>query len=161
MESSSRMRRCLRRNYQGTDHLGSAANYEDYSEEKKDQSTPIFSAEAISMDAVNEGEEHVEVENGDGLVNDIEKKLENEPRLSESAEQTLQASIESSATQLASDENLVQDSPVIAPGYVPSDFDERIILELPTSMVRPLKVVRGTFQVSFMGLSYKLFIILD
>ncbi|KAF7825980.1 BEACH domain-containing protein C2 isoform X1 [Senna tora] len=148
MESSSRMRQCLRRNFQGSDHLGSAANYDDYSEEKKDQGAPILSAEAISMEAVNEDEEHVEIENGDGMVSDVEQKGDNEPRLSEAAEQTLRASIESSGNQLASDESFIQSSSAIAPGYVPSELDERIVLELPSSMVRPLKVVRGTFQVT-------------
>lgn len=149
----------MRRNYQGSDHVGSAANYDDYSEEKKDQRTPILSAEAISMEAVNEEEEHVEIENGDGMVNDIEQKGENEPRHSEAAAQTLQESIESRGTPLESDENFVQSSSAIAPGYVPSELDERIVLELPSSMVRPLKVVRGTFQVSFMDLSQKLLLL--
>jgi hypothetical protein len=35
---------------------------------------------------------------------------------------------------------------------VPSEADERIIVELPSLMVRPLKVVRGTFQVSIIQL---------
>lgn len=152
MESSSRMRRCLRRNYQGSDHLGSAANYEDYFQEKNEQSTPILSAEAISLEAVNEDEEPVETDDSVSRVDHIEYEGDNQPRLSEAAEQTVQASQESSPTQLASDEHLVQSSSPIAPGYVPSELDERIVLELPSSMVRPLKVIRGTFQVSFMGL---------
>ncbi|KAJ1414849.1 WD40/YVTN repeat-like-containing domain superfamily [Sesbania bispinosa] len=148
MESSSRMRRCLRRNYRGSDHLGSAANYEDYAGEKIDQSTPILSAEAISLEAVNEDEEQVEIENLDARVDDIEDKGDNQPRLSDAAEQTVQASLESNSTQLATDEHLVQSPSAIAPGYVPSELDERIVLELPSSMVRPLKVIRGTFQVT-------------
>ncbi|XP_057435514.1 BEACH domain-containing protein C2 isoform X2 [Lotus japonicus] len=148
MESSSRMRRCLRRNYQGSDHLGSAANYEDYFQEKNEPSTPILSAEAISLEAVNVDEEPVETEDSVSRVDHIEYEGDNQPRLSEAAEQTVQASQESSPTQLASDEHLVQSSSPIAPGYVPSELDERIVLELPSSMVRPLKVIRGTFQVT-------------
>jgi hypothetical protein len=151
MESSSRMRRCLRRNYRGSDHLGSAADYEEYVGEKNDQSTPILSAEAISLEAVNEDEEQVDAENLVSRVDDIQNKGDNQPRLSESAEQSVQESLESSGSQRASDEHIVQSPSAIAPGYVPSELDERIVLELSTSMVRPLKVIRGIFQVSFMG----------
>nr|KYP64267.1 Neurobeachin-like protein 2 [Cajanus cajan] len=148
METSSRMRRCLRRNYHGSDHLGSAANYEDYFGEKKDQHTPILSAEAISLETVNEDEEQVEIENLNARVSDVDDKGDNLTRLSETAEQTVQVALESGATQHASDEDLVRSSSAIAPGYVPSELDERIVLELPSSMVRPLKVIRGTFQVT-------------
>ncbi|XP_028247923.1 BEACH domain-containing protein C2-like [Glycine soja] len=148
MESSSRMRRCLRRNYHGSDHLGSAANYEDYSGEKNDQHTPILSAEAISLETVNEDEEQVEIENLNARASDVDDKGDNQTRLSETADQSVQEALESSATQHASDEDLVQSSSAIAPGYVPSELDERIVLELPSSMVRPLKVIRGTFQVT-------------
>jgi len=151
MEGSSRMRRCLRRNYNGSDHLGSAANYEDYFGEKNDQHTPILSAEAISLETVNEDEEQVEIDNLNTRVSDDDKG-DNQTRISESADQAVQASSESGATQHASDEELVRSSSAIAPGYVPSELDERIILELPSSMVRPLKVIRGTFQVSSVGL---------
>ncbi|XP_027928057.1 BEACH domain-containing protein C2 [Vigna unguiculata] len=147
MEGSSRMRRCLRRNYHGSDHLGSAANYDDYLGEKNDQHTPILSAEAISLETVNEDEEQVEIDNLNTRVSDVDKGA-NQTRLSETADQAVQASLESGATQHASDEELVQSSSAIAPGYVPSELDERIVLELPSSMVRPLKVIRGTFQVT-------------
>ncbi|XP_047167715.1 BEACH domain-containing protein C2-like [Vigna umbellata] len=147
MEGSSRMRRCLRRNYHGSDHLGSAANYEDYFGEKNDQHTPILSAEAISLETVNEDEEQVETDNLNTRVSDDDKG-DNQTRLSEMTDQAVQASLESGATQHASDEELVQSSSAIAPGYVPSELDERIVLELPSSMVRPLKVIRGTFQVT-------------
>ncbi|XP_027353371.1 BEACH domain-containing protein C2 [Abrus precatorius] len=148
MESSSRMRRCLRRNYHGSDHLGTAANYEDYVGEKNDQHTPILSAEAISLETVNEDEEQVEVENLNARVSDIDVKGDSQPRLSETAEQTVQAALESGATQHSSDVHLLQSPSAIAPGYVPSELDERIVIELPSLMVRPLKVIRGTFQVT-------------
>ncbi|MED6189954.1 BEACH domain-containing protein C2, partial [Stylosanthes scabra] len=148
VESSSRMRRCLRRNYQGSDHLGSAANYDDSAVERNEQNTPMLSAEAFSLETVNEYEEQGEMDNLDARVNDIEDKGENDTRFSESAEKSVQLSLESSSTQLASDEHTAHSSPAIAPGYVPSELDERIVLELPSSMVRPLKVVRGIFQVT-------------
>ncbi|KAL0379627.1 UNVERIFIED_CONTAM: BEACH domain-containing protein C2 [Sesamum angustifolium] len=65
METSSRMRRILRRNYQGSDHLGAAANYEDHMEQKHDKHKPLspskasmLAAEVISTDVVNEEDEH-------------------------------------------------------------------------------------------------------
>ncbi|XP_061347009.1 BEACH domain-containing protein C2-like [Gastrolobium bilobum] len=148
MESSSRMRRCMKRNYGGSDHLGSAANYEDCSRENNGQRTPILAAEAISIEGIHEYQEQVETENLDARVVDIEDKVENLPRLSEATEQIVQSTLESSATQLETDESVVQSSSAFAPGYVPSELDERIVLELPSSMVRPLRVVQGTFQVT-------------
>ncbi|MCI37446.1 BEACH domain-containing protein lvsC, partial [Trifolium medium] len=65
MESSSRMRRYMKRNYRGSDHLGCADNYEDYSVDKNYQRTPVLSAEAISIEAINKDEEQVETENLD------------------------------------------------------------------------------------------------
>ncbi|TYG44396.1 hypothetical protein ES288_D11G094900v1 [Gossypium darwinii] len=114
MESSSRMRPFLRRNYTGTDHFGAAADFEEQNDVKKTQedvisssNTPILAAEAISTVFVNEDD-------------DIQK--------------------------LIIEQDLVQSSTIVAPGYVPSELDERILFELPSSMVRPLRVIRGTFQ---------------
>lgn len=137
----------MRRNYQGSDHIGSAANYEDYPVENNCQRTPVLSAEVISIEGMNKDNEQVETENFDAKVNDIEDKGENQPGFSEGAEQIVQMSLESNATQLES-EGVVQSASAFAPGYVPSERDERIILELPSSMVQPLRVVQGTFQVS-------------
>ncbi|MED6181789.1 BEACH domain-containing protein C2 [Stylosanthes scabra] len=146
METSSRMRRCLKRNYRGYDHLGAAANYtDDNSEKNNDQKTPILSAEAISIQSINEDEEQAEIENLDPRLNDIENKVVNQPpKLSEAAEQTIPQSLETSATE----EDIVRNSSAIAPGYVPSELDERIVIELPSSMVQPLRVLHGTFQVT-------------
>ncbi|KAJ1413667.1 putative BEACH domain-containing protein C2-like isoform X1 [Sesbania bispinosa] len=146
MESSSRMRRCMRRNYRGSDHFGSAANYEDYAGENNNQNTPILSVEAISIEGVNEDEEQVETENLDARVNNIEDKVENRPRFSEAVDQIVP--LESNNTQLENDDAVVQSSSAFAPGHVPSELEERIVLELPSSMVQPLRVVQGTFQVS-------------
>ncbi|XP_058744102.1 BEACH domain-containing protein C2-like isoform X2 [Vicia villosa] len=145
MESSSRMRRYMKRNYQGSDHLGCAANYEDYSGDTNYQRTPVLSAEAISIEAINKDEERVETENSDTKVNNI---VENQPRFSDSAEKTAQISLESNGIQLQSQKGDNQSSSAFAPGRVPSERDERIVLELPSSMVQPLRVVQGTFQVT-------------
>ncbi|RDX89246.1 BEACH domain-containing protein C2, partial [Mucuna pruriens] len=146
MESSSRMRRCMTRNYRGSDHLGSAANYEDYSGETNDKSTPVLSAEAITIEGVIEDEEQVETENLDFRVDDIDDKVENKPSFPKAAEQIVQESVESNAIQLESDGGVIQSSSAFAPGYVPSELDERIVIELPSTMVQPLRVVHGTFQ---------------
>lgn len=157
METSSRMRPCLKRNYIGTDHLGAAANYEDQTLMKKNEETvispssaPVLAAEAISMEVVNEDDEQPETDEN-GRDYESEKGKEDESRLSGATEQILKTSEESSESQLAGDQNLVQSSSAVAPGYVLSEHDERIVLELPSSMVRPLRVIRGTFQVSFPG----------
>ncbi|KAG4119536.1 hypothetical protein ERO13_D11G087000v2 [Gossypium hirsutum] len=155
MESSSRMRPFLRRNYTGTDHFGAAADFEEQNDVKKIQedvisssNTPILAAEAISTVFVNEDDEHPETDNVDsrGYVNN--QSEEGQQRLSGITEQTLEKSIEPKDTKLASEQNLVQSSTIVAPGYVPSELDERILFELPSSMVRPLRVIRGTFQVT-------------
>lgn len=154
MESSSRMRLCLRRNYRGSDHFGAAANYEDHIEPIQVQenvinssNAPILAAEAISVEPVNEEDEQVEIDNLDGRTHETEESANNQPSPSGIAERALQASPESD-NQLAGDQGLVQSSSPVATGYVPSELDERIVLELPSSMVRPLRVIQGTFQVT-------------
>ncbi|XP_021686222.1 BEACH domain-containing protein C2 isoform X2 [Hevea brasiliensis] len=148
MESSSRMRRCLKRYYRGSDHFGAAANYEDQIERKHDQgNVPVLAAEAISMEGVNEDDEHAEIDILDGNAYDAEQSGESQPRPLETTDENLQPSAESSDAQHAGDQDLESTS-AVAPGYVPGDLDERIVLELPSSMVRPLMVVRGTFQVT-------------
>ncbi|KAF5453352.1 hypothetical protein F2P56_028258 [Juglans regia] len=156
METSSRMRPCLRRNYKGSDHFGVTANYEDHIAMKQDEqnvlnssNAPILAAEAISMEPVNEEDEQVEIDQLDvRRAHETEQSADNQPRPSGTAEQTLQASLESKS-QLAFDhQDLVQSSSAVAPGYVPSELDERIVLELSSSMVRPLRVIKGTFQVT-------------
>ncbi|XP_059651515.1 BEACH domain-containing protein C2 [Cornus florida] len=155
MESSSRMRQCLRRNYRGSDHLGAAANYEDHMELKHDQDNAInpskasvLAAEAISMEVVNEDDEQEDIDNVVGRTDNVEQHGEIQARMSAMAEQPLQASVESGHPQVISNEDLVRNPSAVAPGYVPSELDERIVLELPSSMVRPLKVLRGTFQIT-------------
>ncbi|GLT84466.1 hypothetical protein SLE2022_026940 [Rubroshorea leprosula] len=156
METSSRMRPYLKRNYIGTDHLADAADYEDQNQMKKNKEAVIspsnahaLAAETISMDVVHEDDEQPEFDDENGRAHESEKGGGDEPRLSEATEQTLKAaSAETSESQLASDQDLLQSSSAVAPGYVPSELDERIVLELPSSMVRPPRVIQGTFQVT-------------
>ncbi|XP_021904492.1 BEACH domain-containing protein C2 [Carica papaya] len=155
MESSSRMRWCLRRNYTGSDHSGAAANYDEQIGDKKDKeneispsNAPILTAEAISMELMNEEDEQSENDPLDGKAYDVDQIEGSQRRSSDVTGQVVQPSTESGDAQLASDQDLVQNSSAVAPGYVPSELDERIVFELPSSMVRPLRVVRGTFQVT-------------
>ncbi|KAL4352831.1 hypothetical protein GQ457_06G032510 [Hibiscus cannabinus] len=149
MESSSRMRPFLRRNYTGTDHFGAAADFEDQNDVKKSKdvisssNTPILAAEAISTVLVNEDDERPEMDNVGSRS--YENKQSGEDQITE---QTLEKSIEPDETKLASEQDSVQSLTTVAPGYVPSELDERILFELPSSMVRPLRVIRGTFQVT-------------
>lgn len=145
----------------GSDHLGAAANYEDQIEMKSGQenvinpsNAPIVAAEAISMEAVNEDDEQTENDNLDDRAYNLDHVGEDQSTVSETAEQTLQASADSSNTPPARDQDLVSSSTAVLPGYVPSELDERIVFELPSSMVRPLRVIRGTFQVSFTKFEY-------
>ncbi|CAN8284494.1 unnamed protein product [Cochlearia groenlandica] len=154
MESFSRMRQCIRRNYSGTDHHGAAANYEDQTNMKSDNDSkvspsnpPVLAAEVISMEIAYDDDEHGEGDNLDLKGNAEEYRRENEERVSGSHEHTSRISAGTSDPQPSNDHDTVRDSSV-APGFVPSEIDERILLEFPTSMVRPLRVVKGTFQIT-------------
>ena len=152
METSSRMRRILRRNYQGSDHHGAAANYEDHTEQKQEKpeaaspsNASIVAVEAISSDLGNDEYEqdvaYMDVRASGELSDDIQRissgRGENSLKSGESLEVSVTDSLDSEPIPT-----------LVAPGYVPFEHNERIVLELPSSMVRPLKVLRGTFQVS-------------
>ncbi|KAL2492083.1 WD-40 repeat family protein/beige-related [Abeliophyllum distichum] len=153
LESSSRMRRILRRNYQGSDHFGAAADYEDHIVQKHENDkvispskASILAAEAISIEVGNEEDEQEDVAHSESSPNGIEHG-EYQTRSSGSAEQPPQTTTESRDPPVTNDPVFPLAS-AVAPGYVPSEHDERIVLELPSSMVRPLKVLRGTFQIT-------------
>lgn len=142
------MRRFLRRNYSGSDHIGAAANYEDHNYMKHNQGdVPVLAAEAISIEGLHEDDEHSENDNFDGRDSNTEQGGETQQGVASTAGQTSQPLAEPSDALLASEQEL-QSTLAVAPGYVPSELDERIVFELPSSMVRPLRAVRGTFQVS-------------
>ncbi|OQU82107.1 hypothetical protein SORBI_3006G173200 [Sorghum bicolor] len=161
-ESSSRMRRFMKRNYKGCDHLGAAADYEDrkllstsaQSNEHNSEdanssltSTLPSSASAIMADAMSMDDRNVENEQ---LETDTTRSSVDDDQLQHSSatdQQSVKGSIGSRSSDICADRNLVR-STVLAPSHVPSEADERIIVELPSLMVRPLKVVRGTFQVT-------------
>ncbi|PKA58028.1 Guanine nucleotide-binding protein subunit beta-like protein [Apostasia shenzhenica] len=161
MEGSCRMRRCLRRDYHGSEHLGAAADYEEYflhpkldkssgigmANKSRDSSTAILPstssilmAEAISMDERNDMEVQIENDDPNNLAN-------NQQMMLDSAQQFLN---ESDAETYAAprEPDMVQSISVVAPGHVPNEFNDKLVLELSSWMVRPLKVVRGTFQIT-------------
>ncbi|XP_038973687.1 BEACH domain-containing protein C2-like isoform X2 [Phoenix dactylifera] len=158
-ESSSRMRSFLKRNYGGSDHLGAAADYEDRLHIKFGEESDVCSAdpdasfttnlsstasiiipEAMSVEERNEDDEQME--------NETTKNSIDNQRLSPAADQSSKASLDPRISGASGDQNLVLSTPVVVPGCVPGETDERIIFELPSLMVRPLKVVRGTFQIT-------------
>lgn len=153
METSSRMRRCLRRNHRCSDH-GAAANYGQIGPKLEEvnlissSEASLLIKEAILMEEADEDYEetlHLECK-----LDETHHHGEIQNRTMTTAEQPLQAS--SVSGDLPDDPNpdpeMVWSPPAVAPGYVSSEQDERIILELPSSMVRPLKILRGTLQVS-------------
>ncbi|KAL8235755.1 hypothetical protein R6Q59_016836 [Mikania micrantha] len=161
MESSTRMRRCLRRNFEGSDHFGAAANYEDPVDPKHDKENAtspskasVLPKEAISMELVNDDDEQDDIDNmetkkdGMGQIDDVQT------RLSGTTEQPLQVP-DSTKSHVGNDEDFVSSS-AAGPGYIPSEDDERVILELSASMVRPLKVWQGTFQITTRKINFLL-----
>ncbi|KAL6633830.1 hypothetical protein ACP70R_026501 [Stipagrostis hirtigluma subsp. patula] len=156
-ESSLRMRRYMKRNYNWLNHLGAAANYEEqkflcdgsesnacHVEDGYSSLTNVLStsslitvAEAVSMHGGHEDTAMTETESicSDQLTN------------SSPSDPSFTGSVDSRSSDFSGVRNLVR-STVVAPGYKPGKDDERIIIELPSLMVRPLKVVRGTFQVT-------------
>lgn len=154
MESSSRMRRFLRRNYDGSDHICAAANSVGRFDSEHDQvhvTSPskmsLLSAQAITMNVVDEDDEQgntVNLEGKEGVENQDEMVV----RPSETAEQPSQVPGQSVELQLTSEQEFVETPSAVSPRYVPSEHDERILFDLPATMVRPLRVTRGMFQVS-------------
>ncbi|OEL22103.1 BEACH domain-containing protein C2 [Dichanthelium oligosanthes] len=104
-------------------------------------SLPTNVLSTSSFITVDGGHEHIvqgEIEN---ICSSVDDQLTN----SLPPDQSLTGSVDSRSSDFSGVRNLVQ-STVVAPGYKPSN--ERIIIELPAMMIRPLKVVRGTFQVT-------------
>ncbi|XP_062222527.1 BEACH domain-containing protein C2-like isoform X2 [Phragmites australis] len=159
-ESSLRMRRFMKRSYNWLDHLGAAASHEeqkffcdgaesntcrtedgDYSlTNVLSTSSLIAVAEAMSVDG---GHGHTVQKETENICSSADDLLTN----SLPPDPSFTGSVDSRSSDFSGVCNLVR-STVVAPGYKPSKDDERIIVELPSLMIRPLKVVRGTFQVT-------------
>ncbi|KAF8765456.1 hypothetical protein HU200_008602 [Digitaria exilis] len=143
-ESSSRMRRFMKRNYNWLNHLCASVDYGEqkflcdgadsnahHSEDGESLPTNVLSTS--SLITVDGGHEHM----GQGETENICRSVDDQLTNSLPPDQSLTGSVDSRSSDL---------SGVVAPGYRPSN--DRIIIELPSTMIRPLKVVRGTFQVT-------------
>ncbi|XP_023637971.1 BEACH domain-containing protein C1 [Capsella rubella] len=148
MESSSRMRQCLRRNYSGTSHLETTRNYEDKADLKNNQdnldslsNAPVLAVEAISTEIMCEDDEHEDADDLEIESNVVEHKGENEERRSGTLEDAITLSTGMNDHRPLSEHDMVQNSTEVV-------LNERIVLEITSSMVRPLGVVKGTFQIT-------------
>ncbi|CAH8343338.1 unnamed protein product [Eruca vesicaria subsp. sativa] len=148
MESSSRMRQCLKRYYTGTDHHETAVNYDDRTDDNlsSPSNATFFAAKAIS---IYEDDEH---KDEDDLESVGEHKGKNEERMSGSLEDAIELSTGISDPRPLSDQDVVQNSREV----VLKELDERIVLEVSSSMVRPLRVVKGTFQITTRRINFLL-----
>nr|TKW40771.1 hypothetical protein SEVIR_1G267900v2 [Setaria viridis] len=151
-ESSLRMRRFMKRNYNWLNHLGATANYGEqkflcdgadsnacHSEDGDSLPTNVLSTS--SLITVDGGHEDILQGETENICSSVDDQLTNSSPL----DQSLTGSVDSRSSDFSGVRNLVR-STVVAPGYRPSN--ERIIIELPSMMIRPLKVVQGTFQVT-------------
>ncbi|KAI3693320.1 hypothetical protein L6452_33155 [Arctium lappa] len=160
MESSTRMRRCLKRDFKGSDHSGAAANCEDPMElerDKEDATCPsksILATEAISRQLVYVEDEQDAVVNIEGNTDEMWLYEDIQTRPSGTAEQQLQVPMDSTEPQVTNYQDFGQGASAAGPGYSPSEHYEIIILELPASMVRPLEVRQGTFQITTRRLNF-------
>ncbi|KAK9103505.1 hypothetical protein Sjap_020759 [Stephania japonica] len=152
MESSSRMRRCLKRNYKGSTHLGAAANYEDHLQLKADEGSimnpataSILVPEAMTLEESIDDDEQTETDHFE--PNSMRQSVDSQQKQS-TDRQHEQVPVESMDSKGSHDQDLVQSQSAAALGYAPCESDERIILELPTSMVRPLCISKGIFQIT-------------
>lgn len=102
-------------------------------------SASAIMTEAMSMDKEVPKKEHVDTHTTHSSDDDDQLG-----HSSATAQQSKDQLVEVLA--FVSDHNLVR-ATVLVPSYVPSEADEKIIVELP-SLIQPLKVARGTFGVS-------------
>ncbi|ANM63627.1 beige/BEACH domain protein [Arabidopsis thaliana] len=145
MESSSRMRQCLRRNYSGTGHLETTRNYGDQTYLMNNHDSPVLAVEAISKEIMYEDDEHGDADDLEIEGNVGERKGENEERRSGSLEDAITLSTGINDHRPLSEQNMVQNSTEVKDL---SELKERIVLEISSTMVRPLGVVKGTFQIT-------------
>ncbi|XP_019082502.1 PREDICTED: BEACH domain-containing protein C1-like [Camelina sativa] len=148
MESSTRMRQCLRMNYSGTSHLETTRNYDDQTDLKNNHdnldslsNAPVLAVEAVSTEIMCEDDEHGDADDLEIEGNVGEHKGENEERRSGSLEDAITLSTGINDHQPLSEHDMVQNSTEVV-------LSERIVLEISSSMVRPLRVVKGTFQIT-------------
>lgn len=142
------MRRCLRRNYCGSEHSDATAINDGSVESTHNHSNDICTSKASVMaeamvteardydDDDDDGDDEEDAVNFNGQGG-VACQEETQARQSVTAD-----------PQITSEEDFVEPPSVVAPDHVPGEHDERILYELPASMVQPLKVIKGNLQVS-------------
>ncbi|XP_049936252.1 BEACH domain-containing protein C2 isoform X2 [Nymphaea colorata] len=165
MESSSRMRRCLRRNYRGSKHIGAAANFEHISM-RPDQEQPIdhrndaeaslsgvlpssasiLVPEALLLEGGNEDDDRDEADDIEDRKSGGEEVKGHHDQPTIVAEAPIQNPVDHGVAEVS--EAHQRQSTSSTAGHMLSESDERIVVEFSSSMVRPLRVIRGTFQVT-------------
>ncbi|AQK73327.1 BEACH domain-containing protein C2 [Zea mays] len=148
-ESSLRMRRFMKRNYNWLNHLGASANYVEQKFlcdgadacHSEDGDSLLSVLPASSLITVDEVHEQIVQRQSDNICSSVDDQLTD----SSTTDQIFTGSIDSRSSDFSGVRNLIR-STVVTPGYKTNN--ERIIIELPSMMIRPLKVVRGTFQVT-------------
>ncbi|PWA68195.1 BEACH domain-containing protein [Artemisia annua] len=148
METSTRMHRCLRRDFKGSDHSGISAVSEDQLKLERDKQNSAVALEALSTVLVNDDDDQDTAVNVDFNTDEMWLYEDIQTRQSTTAEQQWQVPMDSSEPQVTNYQDLAQSPSASGPGYIPSEQYEIIIIELPASMVRPLKVRKGTFQIT-------------
>ncbi|KAJ0819058.1 putative transcription factor WD40-like family [Helianthus annuus] len=149
MESGSRMHICLRRDFKGTDHSGAAAAIgHDPKQLERDKENSILALKSLSTEVTTEDEERNSVINMEINTDDMWLYEDIQTRASVTAEQQLQVPMDSTEPQVSNYQDLAQSPSAAAHANIPTEHCEIIIAELPASIVRPLKVRHGKFQIT-------------
>ncbi|KAK1418727.1 hypothetical protein QVD17_27873 [Tagetes erecta] len=148
MESSSRMHRCLRRDFKGSDHSDVIAIGHDPTQLERDKEKTILALKSLSREVTNEDYEQDLVTSTDFNTDEMWLYEDIQTRPSVTGEHQLQVPMDSTEPQVSNYQDLAQSPSAAGPGYIPSEQYEYIIFELSASMVQPLKVQRGKFQIT-------------
>ncbi|XP_071714690.1 BEACH domain-containing protein C2-like [Rutidosis leptorrhynchoides] len=145
MESSSRMHRFLRRDFKGSDHCSVSSNSKDPIEIKQKSTLAL---KALSSELANEENEQDTVVNTESYNDEMWLYEDIHTRPSTTAEQHLHVPMDSNDPQVANYQDFAQSPSAAGPDSIPSEHCEIYIIELHASMVRPLKVRHGIFQIT-------------
>ncbi|KAI3703216.1 hypothetical protein L1987_73135 [Smallanthus sonchifolius] len=148
MESSSRMHRCLRRDFKGSDHSGVTAIGHDPMQLERDKENSILALKSLTAEVRNEYDEQDSVINTDFNTDEMWLYEDIQTRPSTTGEHQWQVPVDSNEPQVSNYQDLAQSPSAAGPAHNPSEQYEIIIFELPASMVQPLKVQHGTFQIT-------------
>ncbi|KAK8635516.1 hypothetical protein V6N13_004250 [Hibiscus sabdariffa] len=147
METSSRKRPYLRRNYTGNAHFEEKNDVKNNIQDNISSSNDlIMAADAISTDLVNEDYECPELDNVDNRGYEKDQGGKDQSMIYGISEQPLHKIVESTDSTYANEQDLVQSLPAVAPRYASSELGERIVFELPSSMIQLQQIIQGTFQ---------------